>query len=239
MLVRVDLVYNYSIYMSTKYSPQIVTSGLVLCLDAANKVSYPGSGTGWYNLSGTIHSGSLINGPTFNGGNGGSIVFDGVDDYSSVATSGLVSSFISMDIWFNVNSSKQYSALIGSNVTEKYEMLIKAGGAIEVSLSTNNYMQYNNILSLNTWTNIVVTAVSGTQWKMYKNGADLGSPTSYVGTWQVSGASISNFDLGRIRNDVATFAYSGNISIVRIYNRALSATEVLQNYNATKTRFGL
>jgi hypothetical protein len=225
--------------MAISRGPKIVTNGLVLALDAADKNSYRGSGTTWTDLSGNANTGTLTNGPTFNGGNGGSIVFDGVDDYSSVATSGLVSSVISMDIWFNVNSSKQYSALIGSNVTEKYEMLIKAGGAIEVSLSTNNYMQYNNILSLNTWTNIVVTAVSGTQWKMYKNGADLGSPTSYVGTWQVSGASISNFDLGRIRNDVATFAYSGNISTVRIYNRALTATEILQNYNATKTRFGL
>jgi hypothetical protein len=225
--------------MAISRGPKIVTNGLVLALDAADKNSYSGTGTTWRDLSGNTNTGTLTNGPTFNGGNGGSIVFDGVDDYSSVATSGLVSSVISMDIWFNVNSSKQYSALIGSNVTEKYEMLIKAGGAIEVSLSTNNYMQYNNILSLNTWTNIVVTAVSGTQWKMYKNGADLGSPTSYVGTWQVSGASISNFDLGRIRNDVATFAYSGNISTVRIYNRALTATEILQNYNATKTRFGL
>ena len=225
--------------MSTKYSPQIVTSGLVLALDAANKVSYPGTGTSWYNLSGTIQSGSLKNGPTFNGGNGGSIVFDGTDDYVSGTTSGLVSSVISMDVWFNVNSSKTYSALMGSNATEKYEMLIKSGGAIEVSLSTNNYMQYNNILSLNTWTNIVVTAVSGTQWKMYKNGVYLGSPTSSAGTWQVSGTSISNFDLGRIRNDVATFAYSGNISTVKIYNRELTASEVLQNYNATKTRFGL
>jgi hypothetical protein len=225
--------------MAIYRGPNIVRSGLVLALDAADKNSYPGTGTTWRDLSGNNNTGTLTNGPTFSGANLGTIVFDGVDDYSSVATSGLVSSVISMDIWFNVNSSKQYSALIGSNVTEKYEMLIKAGGAIEVSLSTNNYMQYNNILSLNTWTNIVVTAVSGTQWKMYKNGADLGSPTLYVGTWQVSGASISNFDLGRIRNDVATFAYSGNISTVRIYNRALSATEVLQNYNATKTRFGL
>ena len=146
---------------------------------------------------------------------------------------------ISMDVWFNLNSSKLYSALMGSNATEKYEMLIKSGGAIEVSLSTNNYMQYNNILSLNTWTNIVVTAVSGTQWKMYKNGVYLGSPTSSVGTWQVSGTSITNFDVGRIRNDVANFGFSGNISSVKIYNRELTASEILQNYNATKSRFGL
>jgi len=225
--------------MATRYSPSIVTSGLVLCLDAADKNSYRGSGTSWLDLSGTINTGTLTNGPTFSNGNGGSIVFDGTDDYVTFPTSGLITNVISMDVWFNLNSSKVYSALIGSNVTERYEILTKNGLHVEVSLQSSNYMQYNNILSLNTWTNITVTAVSGTQWKMYKNGADLGSPTSYVGTWQVSGASISNFDLGRLRNDVAAFAYSGNISTVRIYNRALTATEILQNYNATKTRFGL
>ena len=226
--------------MSTFLGPSIVhDTSLVAEYDAADKNSYVSGSTSWYDLSGGSNTGTLISGSAYSGSNGGSVFFDGVNDYVSVATSGLVSSVISMDIWFNVNSSKQYSALIGSNVTEKYEMIIKAGGAIEVSLSTNNYMQYNNILSLNTWTNIVVTAESGTQWKMYKNGVDLGSPTTYTGTWQVSGASISNFDLGRIRNDVATFAYSGNISTVKIYNRALTATEILQNYNTQKARFGL
>ena len=225
--------------MAISRGPKIVTNGLVLALDAADKNSYIGSGTTWKDLSGNGYTGTLTNGPTFSSANGGSIVFDGTNDYVSGTTSGLVSSVISMDVWFNVNSSKTYSALMGSNATEKYEMLIKSGGAIEVSLSTNNYMQYNNILSLNTWTNIVVTAVSGTQWKMYKNGVYLGSPTSSAGTWQVSGTSISNFDLGRIRNDVATFAYSGNISTAKIYNRELTASEVLQNYQATKSRFGL
>jgi len=221
------------------FSPRIVTGGLVLALDAADKNSYPGTGTSWRDLSGTGYVGTLTNGPTFSNSKCGSITFDGTDDYVTGTTTGLVNTVISMDVWFNLNSSKIYSALIGSNVPEKYEILTKNGTHVEVSLQGTNYMQYNNILSLNTWTNITVTAVSGTQWKMYKNGTYLGNPTSYTGTWQVSGTSITNFDVGRIRNDVATFAFSGNVSSVKIYNRELSATEVLQNYNATKTRFGL
>ena len=221
------------------YGPKITTNGLVLCVDAADKNSYPGSGTAWNDIGGQGYTGTLTNGPTFNSSNNGSIVFDGTDDYVTVLTSGLVNNIISMDVWFNLNSSKLYSALMGSNATEKYEMLIKSGLHIEVSLQASNYMQYSNILSLNTWTNIVVTAVSGTQWKMYKNGVYLGSPTSSVGTWQVSGTSITNFDVGRIRNDVANFGFSGNISSVKIYNRELTASEILQNYNATKSRFGL
>ena len=223
--------------------PQKATGGTITTVDNETVHTFTSSGsfvagTHFADLSGNNNNGT-INGAIFNSANGGSIVFDGTNDYVSGTTSGLVSSVISMDVWFNVNSSKTYSALMGSNATEKYEMLIKSGLHIEVSLQASNYMQYNNILSLNTWTNIVVTAVSGTQWKMYKNGVYLGSPTSSVGTWQVSGTSISNFDLGRIRNDVAPFAYSGNISTVKIYNRELTASEVLQNYNATKARFGL
>ena len=69
--------------MATKYSPKIITNGLVLSLDAANNKSYPRSGTTWTDLSGNNNTGTLTNGPTFNAGNQGSIVFDGVDDYIS------------------------------------------------------------------------------------------------------------------------------------------------------------
>jgi hypothetical protein len=225
--------------MASSLGPNISDSGLVLCLDAADKSSYPGSGTVWTDLSGNNRIGTLTNGSLFNGLRGGNIVFDGTDDYVTFSTSGFITNIISMDVWFNLNSSKTYSALIGSNVTEKYEILTKQGLNVEVSLNGSNYMEYYNIISVNTWTNITVTAVSGTQWKMYKNGVYLGNPSIYSGTWQVSGTSITNFDVGRIRNDVASFAFSGNISSVKIYNRELTATEVLQNYNATKSRFGL
>ena len=67
--------------MAFIHSPKLVTNGLVLCLDAANKLSYPGSGTTWYDLSGNANNGTLTNGPTFNSANSGSIVFDYIDDY--------------------------------------------------------------------------------------------------------------------------------------------------------------
>jgi len=70
--------------MACAGGPDTINTNLVLALDAANKVSYPGTGTGWYDLNSTIQSGSLKNGPTFNGGNGGCIVFDGTDDYVNV-----------------------------------------------------------------------------------------------------------------------------------------------------------
>jgi len=72
------------------YGPKIVTSGLVLCLDAANKRSYPGTGTTWTDLSGNSNNGTLINGPTFNAGNQGGIVFDGTNDYISIGSQNIV-----------------------------------------------------------------------------------------------------------------------------------------------------
>ena len=70
--------------MAFSFSPRIVTDGLVLYLDAANQRSYPGSGTTWSDISRGGNNGTLVNGPTFDPGNGGSIVFDGVDDYVSI-----------------------------------------------------------------------------------------------------------------------------------------------------------
>ena len=67
--------------MALSHSPSIVTNGLVLCLDAANSKSYPGSGTTWTDLSGRGNNGTLVNGVGYNSGNLGSLVFDGVDDY--------------------------------------------------------------------------------------------------------------------------------------------------------------
>ncbi len=72
--------------MAHFHSPRIITDGLVLALDAANQKSYPGSGTTWSDLSGNGNNGTLTNGPTFDSGNNGSIIFDGVDDYITTGT---------------------------------------------------------------------------------------------------------------------------------------------------------
>ena len=67
--------------MGLSHSPRIVTDGLVFCVDAGDKMSYPGAGTTWTDLSKNRNNGTLTNGPTFDSANGGSIVFDGTDDY--------------------------------------------------------------------------------------------------------------------------------------------------------------
>ena len=98
--------------MACSGGPDAINTNLVLALDAANKVSYSGTGTNWYDLSGTANSGSLKNSPTFSGGNGGSIVFDGTDDY---VVSGNVNvsntNVISVDMWVKVIN---YREVLGS-----------------------------------------------------------------------------------------------------------------------------
>jgi hypothetical protein len=99
--------------MSGKTGPDIIESGLVLCLDAANKNSYRGSGTTWTDLSGNGNNGTLTNGPTFSAGNQGSIVFDGVDDYVEVSNaSSLNASTQTISVWYNATTVPGRAATI-------------------------------------------------------------------------------------------------------------------------------
>ena len=91
--------------MAFNYSPKVVTDGLVLYLDAANPKSYVSGSTTWGDLSRGGNNGTLVNGPTFDGGNGGSIVFDGVNDYGTVPTNPLlITTEFTKSIWFNIIS---------------------------------------------------------------------------------------------------------------------------------------
>jgi hypothetical protein len=214
----------------------VIKRGLVLHLDAGALDSYPTTGTAWSSLTGSL-AGTLTNGPTYSSANGGNIVFDGADDYVQISTPGIISNTISVDTMIYIDSVKTYAAILGSDITEKYEMLIKSAASLEVSLSPSNYVQWNNILTTGTYIHLCLVATSGTAWKLYKNGVDLGAPQVASG-YTVDGTSVSNIDIGRIRNQNG-FAYIGRIPNMKIYNRALSALEILQNYNVQKTRFGL
>jgi hypothetical protein len=222
--------------MSYRTGPKIVTDGLVLCLDAADRNSYPGSGSTWYDLSGQSND-FTINGPTFSSLNNGCFSFNGSADYMRKTTSGIITNSVTIETWFYLSQTKSYHGIFGSSNTERYEMLVKGTYQVEVSLQSSNWAQYNNQLALNNWYNFTLSATNGSQWKMYKNGNDLGNPSNSSGTWQVSGA-VTYLDIGRLRNNTL-FTPNGLIPIIKVYNRALSASEVLQNYNATKGRFGL
>jgi len=103
------------------HSPRIITDGLVLCLDAGNPKSYPGSGTTWTDLSGNGNNGTLTNGPTYNSGNLGSLVFDGVNDYVNLGDLDLPAPF-TLSIWFkgNTTQSQQYCGLLNKSSSTNF-----------------------------------------------------------------------------------------------------------------------
>jgi len=228
--------------MACSGGPDGISDGLVLALDAANKVSYPGSGTGWYNLSGTVNSGSLKNGPTFSGANRGTFVFDGTDDNVQLgnASAFLPTSAITINCWAKTNVVQVYKKIfvtvaVGTqSVTGVYFSLGPATDNIYLGIITNNGSQYATSTtnpSTTLFSNFCGT-YDGANIRLYLNGTLLATQ-AHTGT-------IVNSGIGRISGyDNGGEIWDGNISTVSIYNRALTATEVLQNYNATKTRFGL
>lgn len=223
--------------MSNQYGPRIVTNGLVLCLDAGNSKSYPGSGIAWNDLSGNNNHGTLINGPTYSSSNKGSIVFDGIND--SVVTSLNIGTSFTWNIWYKTNIvSSSFRNLISIRGPSYMLMLLNA---------TNNSMGFWASDTLTSGPSLNMDSISTNVWyfatfaregnsisngyKAYMNGIFRGS--SNTGIW----SSSSPIVLGG-REDVAQFL-NGYISQVSIYNRSLSPQEILQNYNAAKGRFEL
>ena len=226
--------------MATKYSPKTVTDGLVLSLDAANTKSYPKSGTTWTDLSGNSNTGTLTNGPTFSAGNMGGIVFDGVDDYCRVQN------FTSMNVQGpgTVTYWGKFSNL-GSSGVHKTALTITNGlgtGALQVGLRDAQGIVWKSggvtLLSYNTPTLNRITqwtlTFDNSNLQMYIDGILTNSTTSAV----AQTATAADFYLATFRTD-ALEAFSGTIYSSAVYNRVLTASEVLQNYNATKSRFGL
>ena len=230
--------------MSTQVRPNIVTNGLVLHLDAANIKSYPRSGTTWNDMSGNRNNGTLTNGPTFSSGNGGSIVFDGTDDY--VNTNTLTGSLTTtVCVWCKVNyaSSKNFGRIVEKGTNSEWTLCLNKA----LSPATKFNLQYfdsNNILQSNT--DIDSTKYQFVAATIQDNGTSASASLYVNGILDKTGnraVTVSNLNgsifIGSNQNYLSTASTNGNIPMVWYYSRVLSASEILQNYNATKTRFGL
>jgi hypothetical protein len=219
------------------YYGGIVTNGLVLNLDAAKRDSYPGSGTTWRDISGNQNNGTLTNGPTFNSDNGGSFVFDGADDYVTTNYNAQLQNFTAC-IWFKANSlttiagrllDKDYlnGFWLGKNPNGSLNSW--GGGVRDLSFPYGRYIT----LTDNQW-HYIVSIRNNTTHTIYGDGIT----NTISGTVSTTATNASSLWFGR-ENNIGPSLYKGNISQVKIYNRALTAQEVLQNYNATKGRYGL
>jgi hypothetical protein len=243
--------------MSAFGGPNIIDDGLVLYLDAGNRKSYPGSGTTWFDKSGRGNNGTLTNGPTFNTGSLGSIVFDGVNDYVDFnnSISNLISTTSTVSFWLYLRESFTpglpervlFSSYLNDNnrgviyfsSDARYEgrlsNLLVEGGSI-----TGRVYTQKSSWDIG-WYNIVAIRAPS-NYKIYVNGVDMPLTT-------LANSATKAFPTSSIYNLLSADYYSppyniygffnGNIGLTQIYNRALSAQEVLQNYNATKGRFGL
>jgi len=224
--------------------PNIVTSGLTYLLDGGFIPSYPRTGTTWSDLSGNGNSTSLVNGPTFNSSNDGSIVFDGVNEYGLTANLLNPTTFPneSVFVWFYPTSAGQIVSELGQATIDTgwhdSNIEISTGGTI--SFATWSGSLTNKVVStaksFNTWYQLGFT-YSGTTLTAYINGASIGTTTFtrqtttslYFGLCAID--SVTN---------MGTAGYAGGrMGNFMFYNRGLSSSEVLQNYNAQKTRFGL
>jgi len=229
--------------------PSIVTDGLVLNLDAGFVPSYPRSGTTWSDISLSGNSGTLVNGPTYSSDDGGSIVFDGSNDYvnfGNILNFERTSSF-TISLWFRVTSLNTYEPLISKMQSglRGYLVSLESNGQIVLilrsELNTNQLFvrSQSSEISVNVWSNITITYNGSSQpsgVSMYKNGSDV---TTSIVSNTLTGTILNsaNFEVGS-RTIIGDY-FVGNITLLTIYNRVLSSDEILGNYNATKSRFGL
>ena len=225
--------------MGLTHSPKIVTNGLVLALDAANNKSYSGSGTTWYDLSGNDNTGTLTNGPTFNSTNGGSIVLDGTNDYINTSNSsslqinqGTISAYIK-----TTDVSGNYHGILVKQ--SNYGMFVYGGSLAAYDWGNSSLRNSGVSISNGQWKHVTMTFTTNTGTPsnnaiFYINGISV-----YTFTIMFS-LDTANLVLGMGGTPASPTQYFiGNIALAQVYNRPLSATEVLQNYNATKSRFGI
>ena len=247
-LSSTEIVQNYNATKARfNTTENIVTNGLVLNVDAGKSASYPGTGTTIYDLSGSGFTGTLVSSPTFSTLNGGSLVFNG----SSYITR---SSALNAGQNFSVTAWIYPTALSGGGrnavIGNAYPFLTDNGWyfcisnnnfgtfqSLMISLGQDNCIKISNsyVFQLNSWTHIAVTVSGGgASIKLYANGVE----TSYGfsgGSARTLVYTNNEFNIG-VRYS-ASEKFVGSISQVQIYNTTLTTQEILQNYNATKSRY--
>jgi hypothetical protein len=222
--------------LALSHSPSIITQNLVLCLDAGNPKSYPGSGTTWTDLSGNGNNGTLVNGVGYNSGNLGSLVFDGSNDYVNCGNSTTLnmSTETTLIHWLKF-SGAGWSPFIGKHTnvtTNNYRVWLGSDRGFDVELTNDSFKPLFTVTSgelpTNSWCCLGMRFKSDGTLSGFFNGIKKNTVTKSIGP-----TNSGNFLIG---TDNAVYG-GGSISCIQLYNRALSDTEIQQNYNALKGRF--
>lgn len=238
--------------MAVSAGPDIAENGLILFLDAGNKNSYSGTGTAWIDISGAGNVGSFVNGVTFDPSYGGNIAYDGADEAVTVPMTNLrPTSQITQECWFSIYEQRA-QVFIGSQRGDGYDnsYALWLNGTNTLAAGINpggptaginlNYQTYSYTLTTNRYYHYAHT-YDGTTQSIYVDG-------DMVYSWGTTGSIFydTNNTLLTVGNDwccgyqgTLGSGIRGNLPIVRIYNRALNAFEIKQNYTATRKRFDL
>lgn len=229
--------------MGINYSPKIVTDGLVLCLDAANPLSYTPGDSLWKDLSGNGNNGTLANGAIYNTNNKGNIIFGGNDDIVSISASNSLGKSTSYTTsawvrytnightgWMMICDSVNYG--VGGGYMMWLTSDSPSNGKLLASFDGN--WQYGTVrIPPNSWTNLCISK-NNNQLSFYVNGLfDITRTYNFN-----SSTSSTSVDIGYSMRNTG-YPFNGNISQVSIYNKALTSQQILDNYRATKGRFGL
>jgi len=230
-------------------TPSIPTSGLTLYLDAGNTASYPGTSDQWYDLSGNNNTGIMGFGTYWDSADGGAMVFDGIDD--QVISGG---NFVNMPsgnssysyvIFLNPTTALRNNGLfrIGSVNTSRQRSSFRTQGPEFGNTGFSNdwngtsYAR-NTALSNNTWYQLAVTYDNTTITRQgYKNGSSSGI-TSLTSIGSLNITDPADVNIGRATNNTTSYYMLGKISIVLVYNRVLSSTEISEIWDAFKGRYG-
>ena len=241
----------------------IVTNGLVLNLDAGRKSSYPNTGTTWFDISGNANNGTLTNGPIFGTANGGVITFDGVNDYVQMSnTLTLGTNQFTIEFWIN-NKYNYTSGNLKNTILSNYLDYASSWNTylyIGIYYGTNggdfgSFNSNGDIYLINSVGNFIMNSsntgkinITNNQWThvcFVRNGNDVSTYKNGVKLATINNVSTANNNYSgsrsfKIGGGVSnTQNHFGDLSNNRIYNTALTDVEVLQNFNATKSRFGL
>ena len=216
--------------MALAHSPRIVRDSLAFYLDAANTKSYPGSGTTWTDISGKGNDGTLTNGPTFSSDYGGKFNFDETNDYVDCGNV-LSQTAYTKSAWFRPESSTRN--IISGPANHAFWMV-----GTDNTLAAGHQGQWSRVSHavpsgnmLNQWWNGVVTWNNSTGWVLYLNGVQVDTNSNTSGPGGTTGVYIARYSGGNY--------FDGDIAQAIIYDRVLTATEVQQNFNAFRGRFGL
>jgi hypothetical protein len=244
-------IYKYAVYnkelsqseiLQNYYQGPIVTSGIVAAFDAGNVLSYPGTSTTWYNMTGSNNA-TLLNGISYNINEGGVLNFDGTDDTASVPYNTTMdpTGGITMEAWikpFNIASSTFMEIFRKEEASSRQLFAFQNGGTVLGFGTHTNVNGYDELdVSINAsdyngqWVHVVASYTPGLK-AIYRNGVLIGSNTGITGSLAQGNATYYIGSSGG-----GSEFFFGEYAIFRMYNRGLNATEVMQNYSAMRNRF--